>query len=60
MKKTFDSIAFMRKRREELSRDYAGLSWQQIEKKIKKALKNNPLWKRCLKKSLSSSTKGKH
>ena len=45
MKKKFDSVAFMRKRREELSRAYAGLNWQQIEDKIKQTLKNNPLWK---------------
>ena len=45
MKKKFDSVAFMRKRREELSRAYASLSWQQIEDKIQQALKNNPLWR---------------
>jgi hypothetical protein len=30
-KKTFDAVAFMRKRRDELSRAYAGLSAEQIE-----------------------------
>ena len=43
-KKTFDSVAFMRKRREELSRAYAGLSAEQIEEQIQRALKDNPLW----------------
>jgi len=43
-KKTFDAVAFMWKRREELSRAYAGLSWQQIEEQIQQALKDNPLW----------------
>jgi hypothetical protein len=33
-KKTFDAVAFMRKRREELSRAYAGLSGEQIEERI--------------------------
>ena len=45
MKKTFDAVAFMRERREELSRNYAGLGWQQIEERIQQALKDNPLWR---------------
>ena len=44
-KKTFDSVAFMRKRREELSRAYAGLSAEQIEEQIQRALKDDPLWR---------------
>ncbi len=44
-KKTFDAVAFMRKRREELSRTYAGLSAAQIEEQIQQALKDNPLWR---------------
>jgi hypothetical protein len=43
-KKTFDAVAFMRKRREELSRDYAGLSAEQMEDRIRQSLKNDPLW----------------
>ena len=45
-KKTFDAVAFMRKRREELSRDYAGLSAEQIEERVRQSLKNDPLWRR--------------
>ncbi len=45
MKKTFDAVAFMRKRREELSRAYAGLSAEQMKERIRETLKNNPLWK---------------
>jgi hypothetical protein len=45
-KKTFDAVAFMRKRREELSRAYAGLTGEQIEERIEQALKNDSLWKR--------------
>jgi|WetSurMetagenome_2_1015567.scaffolds.fasta_scaffold1359284_2 hypothetical protein len=56
MKKTFDSVAFMRKRREELSRAYVDLTWQQIEEKIHQALKDNPMWKRDLKQHGSSSS----
>ena len=60
MKKTFDSVAFMRKRREELSRAYDGLSCQQIEERIQQALKNNPLWKKRTGKLMSASGKKKH
>jgi ParB-like chromosome segregation protein Spo0J len=45
-KKTFDAVAFMRKRREELPRAYAGLSADQIEGKIQQALKDDPLRQR--------------
>ena len=45
-KKTFDAVAFMRKRREELSRAYAGLTAQQIEERIQQSLKNDPLWRK--------------
>ena len=44
-KKTFDAGAFMRKRREELSRDYAGLSVERIEERVQQSLKTDPLWK---------------
>ena len=47
MKKTFDAVAFMRKRREELSRAYAGLSAEQIEEQVQQALKDDPLWRQC-------------
>ena len=45
-KKTFDAVAFMRKRREELSRAYAGLTAEQIGERIQQSLKNDPLWKK--------------
>jgi hypothetical protein len=45
-KKTFDAVAFMRKRREEISRAYAGLSAEQIEERVQQALKDDPLWRR--------------
>jgi hypothetical protein len=46
VKKTFDAVAFMRKRREELSRAYAGLTAEQIEERIQQSLKNDPLWRK--------------
>jgi hypothetical protein len=45
-KKTFDAVAFMQKRREELSRDYACLSAEQIEERVQQSLKKDPLWKK--------------
>jgi membrane protease YdiL (CAAX protease family) len=36
----------MRKRREELSRAYAGLNAEQIEEKVQQSLKDDPLWRR--------------
>lgn len=54
-KKTFDAVTFMRKRREELSRAYAGLTWQQIEEQIQQALKDNPLWREGAQHQSSSS-----
>ena len=36
----------MRKRREELSRVYGGLSAEQARERIKQSLKNNPSWKK--------------
>lgn len=45
-KKTFDAVAFMRKRREEISRAYAGLNAEQIEERVQQALKDDPLWRR--------------
>ncbi len=46
MKKTFDAVAFMRKRREELSGDYAGPGWQQIEERMQQVLRDDPLWRK--------------
>jgi hypothetical protein len=45
VKKTFDAMAFMRKRREQLSRAYGGLTGEQIRERIHQSLKNGPLWK---------------
>jgi hypothetical protein len=57
-KKTFDAVVFMRKRREELSRTYAGLSAKQIKERIRQTLKDNPLRKQhSAKQNLSPSKK---
>jgi len=58
-KKTFDAVAFMRKRREELSRAYAGLSAEQIEQRIQQELKDDPLWRRHKQTNIPSSSRKK-
>ncbi len=44
-KRTFDAVAFARKRREEWSCAYAGLSVEQIRDGIRATPKDNPFWK---------------
>jgi hypothetical protein len=56
-KKTFDAVAFMRQRREELSRAYAGLTAEQIEERIQESLKDDPLWQQHADKRVSSSSR---
>jgi len=58
-KKTFDAVAFMRKRREELSRVYANLHWKQIEERLQQSLKGNPLWRQHPQKEAPSPSKKK-
>lgn len=57
--KTFDAVAFMRKRREELSRTCAGLTAEQIEERIQQSLKDDPLWRRHNQTKAPSSPKKK-
>jgi hypothetical protein len=59
MKKAFDAVAFMRKRREELSRAYAGLSAEQIEERVQQALKDDPLWKQRPQRQAPSASREK-
>ena len=46
MKKTFDAVAFQRKRREEIDRETEGMSWEERHRWIMKDLEKDPLWKR--------------
>ncbi len=59
MNKTFDAVAFMQKRREELSRAYAGLTAEQIEEKVQQALKDDPLWRQSSHRRTPSPSKKK-
>lgn len=44
MKKTFDAVAWMRKRRAEIDKEDEGLSWKEKEEKTRRLLKADPLW----------------
>jgi len=44
MSKTFDAVAFMRRRREEIDREDEGLSWEERARKTRELLKDDPLW----------------
>jgi len=46
MDKTFDAVAFMRKRREEIDREDAALTWQERSAKTRTILEGDPLWQR--------------
>jgi hypothetical protein len=46
MKNKFDAVAWMRKRREEIDREDAGLSWDEKSRKTLELLANDPLWNR--------------
>jgi len=58
-KRTFAPVAFMRKRRDEFSREYAGLSAEEIEGRVQQSLKNDPLWTKGLHKQTPSPPRKK-
>ena len=46
MKKTFDAVAWMGKRRIKIDEEDKGLSWEEKREKTRKLLKKDPLWLR--------------
>ena len=44
MSKGFDAVAFMRRRREEIDREDEGLSWEELARKTRELLREDPLW----------------
>ena len=46
MTKIFDAVAFMRRRREEIDREDAGLTWEEKSDKTWDTLRGDPLWER--------------
>jgi hypothetical protein len=51
MCKTFDAVAWMRKRREEIDFEDAGLSMEERSKKTLEVIKDDPIWVRLKDKS---------
>jgi hypothetical protein len=46
VKKTFDAVAWMRKRRIEIDEEDKGLSWEEKREKTRRLLEKDPLWLR--------------
>jgi hypothetical protein len=46
VKKTFDAVAWMRKRRTEIDEEDKGLSWEEKREKTRRLLEKDPLWLR--------------
>ncbi|MBM4330970.1 MAG: hypothetical protein FJ117_07040 [Deltaproteobacteria bacterium] len=46
MKKTFDAVAWMRRRRVEIDEEDQGLSWVEKRKKTRELIERDPLWDR--------------
>ena len=46
MKKSFDAVKFMRKRRVDIDAEDAGLTWQERSDKTRRILEDDPLWQR--------------
>ncbi len=46
MKKNFNAVAWMRKRRMEIDEEDQGLSWVEKRKKTRELLEGDPLWRR--------------
>lgn len=46
MDKTFDAVAFMRMRREQIDQEDVSLTWQERAAKTRASLEEDPLWQR--------------
>jgi hypothetical protein len=44
--KSFDAVAFMRKRREEIDKEDAALSWAEKREKTRRMIEDDPLYRR--------------
>lgn len=46
MTKSFDAVAWMRRRRVEIDRETEGLSWEERARYIRQSLKGDAVWER--------------
>ena len=44
--RSFDAVAFMRKRREEIDKEDAALSWAEKREKTRRMIEDDPLYRR--------------
>jgi hypothetical protein len=52
--KRFDAVRFMRKARERIGKEDAGLSWHQISRKTSMLVDKDPLWSKLKQRVLST------
>lgn len=57
MKKTFDAVSWMRKRREQIDREDALLTWEEKKQKTHSAISDDPIWQRLKSRVVSESQK---
>jgi hypothetical protein len=55
MKKTFDAVAWMRRRRAEIDKEDEGLTWEERSRKTIALLKGNPRWERLKKRAKATN-----
>jgi hypothetical protein len=58
MKKTFDAVEWMRRRRAEIDREDEGLTWEERSRKTVALLKGNPRWERLKRRAKPANTPG--
>ncbi|MBM3333859.1 hypothetical protein FJY63_04285 [Candidatus Sumerlaeota bacterium] len=56
MNKRFDAVGFMRKRRAEIDREDADLTWEKKSKKTQDTLKGDPIWERLKERVVPTGT----
>jgi hypothetical protein len=54
MSESFDAVAFMRRRREEIDREDARLTWEEKRLKTRDILRGDPLWEHVKDRVLSA------
>jgi hypothetical protein len=55
MKKTFDAVAWMRRRRAEIDKEDEGLTWEERSSKTIALLEGNPRWERLKKRAKATN-----
>jgi len=58
MKKMFDAVEWMRRRRTEIDKEDEGLTWEERSRKTIALLEGNPHWERLKKRAKPTNTPG--